>query len=145
MSDGNWQQVVEDYKFAKTQNWGKDFLWMEKLVLYLLENRDLSMLYPITSHYRLITYIGDRFEGISFLPQISIELNDHIRYPRTPYTIYRFSLNTADYDNFFKEYSESVYCSFEKSLGVFDEMFEKLKAATETIPTVSRKDENNRR
>ena len=131
MADGNWDEILESYKFAQERNWGKQYVWLEKLVSQLLANLDLSILYPITSHYLLILYIGNRFEGINNLPRLSIELSFEVG-EFIDKSRYKFSLTTGNEgDELFREFVESVYCSFEKSLEVFDEMFEKLKAATE--------------
>ena len=132
MSDGSWQQVVEDYKLAQKETWGENFVWMEKLVLHLLEKRDLSILYPITSHYRLITFIGTNLSEKYGKPKISIELSQRLLDHSKDKFRYKFSLHTGhEDDELFREFVESVYCSFEKSLEVFDQMFEKLKAAAE--------------
>ena len=132
MSDGSWKQVLEDYKYAQTQSWGEDYVWMEKLVSHLLENRDLSMLYPITSHFsRLIAFIGTTLNVKYKKPKVKIELNHNFREHFKDKYRYKFSLITRNEDGeLFRENVESVFCSFEKSLEVFDEMFEKLKAVT---------------
>jgi len=139
MSDGNWKEVLEDYKYAQTQSWGEDYVWMEKLVSHLLANRDLTMLYPITSHFRLIAFTGKEFGEVYDKPSISINLT-HENRPRTidKYR-FKFSLTTGNEDGeLFREYVESVFCSFEKSLEVFDEMFEKLKAAQGTLMIIQK-------
>lgn len=132
MSDGSWKQVLEDYKYAQTQSWGEDHVWMEKLVSHLLENRDLSLLYPITSHFqRLIVFIGTSFNEKYKKPKILIQLNHSFREHFKDKYRYKFSLiSTVKAEELFRENVESVFCSFEKSLEVFDEMFEKLKAVT---------------
>ena len=143
MSDGSWEQVLADYKFAQTQNWGEDYVWMEKLVSQLITDRDLSTLYPITSHYVLSAFIGANFYEVYNKPSISIELSHEIRPHIKDKFRFKFSLNTGNKDDeLFREYVESVYCSFEKSLEVFDEMFEKLKSATNTSLMVYQKTEN---
>ena len=130
MSDGSWKQVVEDYKYAQGESWGEDYVWMERLVSHLLENRDLSKFYPVTSHYRLIMFIDDNLGGIYHKPQITIELSHEVRTHIKDKYRYKFSVTRFNEDGeLFREYVESVYCSFEKSLEVFDEIFEKLKAA----------------
>ncbi|HMS41549.1 MAG TPA: hypothetical protein PKE69_15055 [Pyrinomonadaceae bacterium] len=137
MSDGSWDKVLEDYKFAQEESWGEDLVWMEKLVLHLLENRDLSMLYPITSHYRLSAFIGKSFEEVYDKPSIRINLTyDNRELTKDKYR-FEFSLTTGYKDgDLYRQNKESVFCSFENSLEVFDEIFEKLKAATTTSLTI---------
>jgi len=91
------------------------------------------MLYPVTSHYRLIMFIGEKFGEKYNKPLMKIQLisEDHVRLKDK--FKYDFSTRIRREDNeLFRESVETVFCSFEKSLDVFDEMFEKLKAATET-------------
>jgi hypothetical protein len=131
MSDGSWKDVLSDYKYAQKESWGEDYIWMEKLVSHLLANRDLSMLYPITSHYRLITFIGESFDGIYTKPTMSIKLSHENREHLKDKFRFKFSFTTDNEDgDLFRVYVQSVYCSFEKSLEVFDEMFAKLKAVS---------------
>ena len=131
MSDGSWDQVLEDYKYVQTQDWGVDYIWMEKLVSHLLENRDLSMLYPITSHYRLIAFIGTGFSESYHKPIIAIELSHELRPHIEDKYRYKFTLTTGHEDgDLYRSFDESIYYSFENSLVVFDEMFGKLKAVT---------------
>lgn len=128
MSDGNWNEVVSDYKFAQNESWGKDFIWMEKLVLHLLSNRDLSKFYPITSHYVLSFSKGNSFDEIYDKSFISIELSHEIREHIKDKFRYKFSLTTGNEDgDIFRQYVESVFCSFERSLEVFDEFVNKLE------------------
>ncbi len=139
MSDGSWKEVLEDYKYAQTQSWGEDFVWMEKLVSHLFEDRDLSMLYPITSHFRLIVFIGTSFNEKYKKPKIRIELSHDFREHVKDKYRYKFSLITGIEDGeLYREVVETVYCSFEKSLEVFDEMFEKLKAAQGTLMVIQK-------
>lgn len=131
MSDGSWTQVLEDYKFVQTQDWGADYIWMERLVSHLFEHRDLSMLYPITSHFQLSAFIGTKFEEMYEKLAISIVLTHEIRPHLKDTCRYKFTLTTGHKDGeIYRSFDESVYCSFEKSLEVFDEMFTKLEAAT---------------
>ena len=142
MSDGRWDKVLQDYKFAQEESWGKDLAWMEKLVLHLLENRDLSMLYPITSHYRLSAFIGKNFGEIYHKPFITINLTHEIRERIKDKYRFEFSLTTGYEDgDLYRQNIESVVCSFEKSLEVFDEIFEKLKAVTTSLTINQKNDE----
>ncbi len=137
MSDGSWKAVLSDYKFAQEESWGEDYIWMEKLVSHLLTNRDLSMLYPITSHNRLSAFIGKSFGEVYEKPRISIELTHENRNHLKDKYRYKFSVTRFnEVGEFFREYVESVFCSFEKSLEVYDEMFEKLKAAQGTLMVI---------
>lgn len=89
------------------------------------------MLYPITSHFCLSAFIGKESGEIYDKPSISINLTHENRPRAIDKYRFKFSLTTGNEDDeLFREYVESVYCSFEKSLEVFDEMFEKLKAAS---------------
>lgn len=140
MSDGSWDQVLADYKYVQNESWGEDYVWMEKLVLHLLENRDLSMLYPITSHFRLSAFIGTKFEETYEKPWISIILTHENRPRLRDKSRYKFTLTTGYEDgDIYRSLDESIYCSFEKSLEVFDELFAKLKAATTTSLTIYHK------
>lgn len=131
MSDGSWKTVLKDYEYAQKEVWGKDLIWMEKLVSHLLSNRDLSMLYPITSHYRLIVFIGKKFGEKYDKPLMIIELTSKNQERLKDKFRYKFSVRIKREENeLFREFIETVFCSFEKSLEVFDEMFEKLKAST---------------
>ena len=131
MAAGNWNEILESYRFPQKEYWGKDFIWMEKLINQILANRDLSILYPVTSHHRLIMYIGKSFEGIDVRPQIKIELSYEAREELRDKFRFKLSLVTGREDeDVFKEYVESIYCSLEKSLEVFDELFDNLKAIT---------------
>lgn len=140
MSDGDWNKVLADYKFAQEEGWREIFIWMEKLVLHLLENRDLSMLYPITSHNILSAFIGKEFSEVYNKPSISIKLTHENRVHLKDKYRFKFSLNTNyEDDELYRENTESIYCSFEKSLEVYDELFEKLKAVTATSLTIYQK------
>lgn len=89
------------------------------------------MLYPITSHYRLIAFIGESFGEKYKKPKISIELSHENREHIKDKFRYKFTLITAHDDGeVFRQYTEKVFCSFEKSLEIFDEIFEKLKTVT---------------
>ena len=140
MSDGSWDAVLQDYKLAQEEGWREIYIWMEKLVLHLIENRDLSMLYPITSHNVLSAFIGKEFGEVYHKPTISIELtHEHRAHLEDKYR-FKFSLNTGYEDGeLCRGNKESIYCSFEKSLEVFDEIFEKLKSATTTSLTIYQK------
>jgi hypothetical protein len=93
MSDASWDEVVEDYKRVQTQEWAEDYVWMEKLISRLLENRDLSRLYPITSHYRLFAFIGTDFKEQYEKPTILIELSGEVREHIKDKFRYKFSLH----------------------------------------------------
>jgi hypothetical protein len=128
MSDGSWDDVLSGYKTAQNVNGYEDFVWMEKFVAHLLANRDLSKLYPITSHQRLIVFIGESFELVYNKPVITIQLSHEVRESIKDKFRFKISLTSGREDGeLFRENAETVYCSFEKSLEVFDEMFAKLE------------------
>lgn len=140
MSDGSWDEVLKDYRYAQNDGWREIYIWMEKLVLHLLENRDLSMLYPITSHNVLSAFIGKEFSEFYHKPTISIKLTHETRARLEDKYRFKFSLNTGFEDGeIFRGNEESIYCSFENSLEVFDELFRKLKGATTTNLTIYKK------
>ena len=127
MSDGDWNKVLTDYKRAQKESWGLDLIWMEKLVLHLLSNRDLSIYYPVTSHYVLGLFICKSLDEIYDRPSISIELSHENREKTKDKFRYKFSVRHSKKDgDIYRQYIESVFCSFEKALEVFDELVEKL-------------------
>jgi hypothetical protein len=122
-----------DYQRVQNESRGTNYVWMEKLVSYLPGNRDLSMLYPITSHYRLIAFIGTKFEEMYERPALTIKLTHEIRPRLKDKCRYKFTLTTGyEGDGVYRSFDESIFCSFEKSLEVFDEIFAKLETATAT-------------
>lgn len=133
MADGNWDKILAEYKiardhYAETMPLGKDFIWMEKLIPHLISNRDLLELYPVTSLHVLNLSICKSWEETLNKPYISIKLNWTIKEKFREKYRYEFSLTQHRKDgNICRQNVESIFCSFEKSLEVFDEMIEKLK------------------
>ena len=130
MATGNWNDILDEYKdlikhSAKHPLW-KRFIWMEKLIPHLLSNRDLSELYPVTSHNVLNLSFSKNYH---YKPHISINVNRSLRAELRHEYKYEVSLTHYREDgNIWRRNIESVFCSFEKSLEVFDELYEKLKA-----------------
>ena len=128
MSDGSWDDVLSEYKNEQSASGKEDLIWMEKLAVRLLDERDLSKLYPVTSHDRLIVFIGESFERVFNKPVLMIELSGENRENLKDRYRFKFSLTTGREDgDLFRESAEIVFCAFENSLAVFDEMFAKLE------------------
>lgn len=134
MPAGNWDEILSAYKsnrelLSKTTTWGKDLICMEKLFFHLLSNRDLSKFYPVTSHGSLLLSIGKTWEETLDKPFISIHMQlMNVKEEYRDKFRYEFSLSQDKKDNeSWTRNVESVFCSFEKSLEVFDKMIEKLE------------------
>lgn len=132
MADGSWDKILAEYKNvrevdSKTMPFAKDFIWMEKLIPHLLKNRDLSRFYPVTSLHVLCLSIGNTWEESRGKPYISIKPNWTIIEKNRDKFRFEFSLTWHRGDGeICRQNVESIFCSFEKSLEVFDEMVEKL-------------------
>jgi hypothetical protein len=129
------RKILEGFKKIRERidkPWGKDLIWLEKFIRHLISNRDLSGIYPISSHCQLIFVIANSLSDRRGKPIINIQITyDRFLYEKDKFR-YEFKLIQRKKDeDIYRENVESVCCSFEKSLEVFDEMFEKLKVLTE--------------
>ena len=128
MSDGGWDDVLSELRQGGKDVCGAAGEWLEKFVVRLMSERDLTKLYPLVAHGRLIVFIGESFEVAYDKPVIEVELGREMPASLREQYRYKISFTTGRPDGeFFRETAESVYCSFEKSLEVFDEMFAKLE------------------
>ena len=124
MAEADWKEIIKFYEsFGNHETW-KELEWMKKFVSHLIENRDLQNLNYFTSHETLCitkfkTYLEWRDK-----PLVAIDINwgADVQYK------YKFSLiDRKEQDNVLREFAESIFCSFDKSLTVFDEMSSKLE------------------
>ncbi len=134
MADGNWEDILNTYKReydSEKSPWAKELIWMEKLIKHLLSNRDLSELYPITSHFNFLLKIGKSLKDCRGKNAvIKIRLNTDNTTNEDEYR-YEFQLiERFNETEIFRKKTETVLCSFEKSLDIFDEMYEKLKSVS---------------
>lgn len=120
----SWKEIIEFYKDGKTHKGLENLEAIEKLVCYLVNNRDLSSIYPFTSHEVLCLTKFKTYDEWYIKPIISIELN----FGANDEYIYKFTLTEPLEDGKIIRYkAEIVHCSFENSLNIFDEFIEKLE------------------
>ena len=120
----SWNYVCEYYEdLAKDDQW-KDFAAMEKFVKNLIANRSLSEIYAHTTHLTLVITTSEEYEKWIKEPNLFVELN----FGASEEYLYKISLaETIEHSEIIRIREESVFCSFEKSLEVFDEMIKRLK------------------
>lgn len=135
MADGNWDEILEGFKKLREsidKPYGKDLIYLEEFIRHLISNRDLSGIYPISSHLHLILVIAKNFSDKYGKPVINVRINSDRFLDEKDEFRYEFVLFQRKKDkDIYRENVESVFCSFEKSLEVFDELFEKLNRLTE--------------
>ncbi len=89
-----------------------------------IENRNLQNLHCFTSHETLCITKFKTYPEWFDKPLLSIDVN----WSADEKYEYKFSLvKRQEQDNVMREFAESVFCSFDKSLENFDEMIEKLE------------------
>lgn len=136
MSQVYWNLILENYRIAY-QTQGDEFHMSVGIVVALLmEERDLSMLNPINENDVLTMYIGNFYDG-DRTPTITLELKSENGKP----SVFNNHIKFTFRDNFkdgkvYRQIKETVFCSFSEALEVFDELFEKLKAATPSIISI---------
>ncbi len=134
MADGNWDEILEGFKNLREsleKPYGKDLIWLENFIRHLILNRDLSEIYPISSHSKLILVIANSLSDRRGKPVIVIQINSNFFPDEIDKYRYEFQLIQKIKDkDIYRQNVESIFCSFEKTLEVFDELFEKLKGMT---------------
>lgn len=125
MPNKEWKELIKFYEsFENLEDW-KELVWMKKLTVHLIENRDLDDINYFTSHENLCVTMFETYSEWKDEPFVEININ----WGASEQYIYKFSLvSSQEQENIIRLFSESVLCSFDKSLEIFDEMIEKLKA-----------------
>ena len=122
-----WKFIAEYYeKLANEDEW-KDFAAMEKLVKTLIANRNLSGIFAHTSHMNLVITKSEEYEKWFEEPALFVELN----FGASKEYLYKISfVEPIENNEIIRVKEEANFCSFEKSLEIFDEMCEKLESAS---------------
>jgi hypothetical protein len=123
----SWSHIVKYYEdLAQDEKW-KEFVEMEKLAKNLIANRNLNELHAHTTHMILGITKSEKYEHWINEPKLFIELN----FGASDEYLYKFSfIEPVESNEIIRTREEVILCSFEKSLEVFDEMVEKLKAVS---------------
>lgn len=123
----SWSYILKYYEdLAKDKEW-EEFAAMDKFVKNLTANRELNGLYAVTSHETLVINKSEDFEQWFNSPSIYVELN----FGASEEYLYKFTFaEPLEHNEIIRTKEETVLCSFEKSLEVFDEMIEKLTAGS---------------
>ena len=114
----DWDEIISFYHDLES---GEDwyFVSMEALVKRIIENRDVSKIYPVTSHHILCLSKYKTYDEWIGKPSISIR-------PVSAEN-YRFSLTEPLEDGeIYRERSESISCPMSYALKAYDELIEKL-------------------
>jgi hypothetical protein len=127
MSVMSWQEVINFYDKTKWNDNGKELEWIQKFVEELVVSRDLDSVYPFTSHEVLCITKFKTYPEWFDKPLLTIEIN----WSAVESFKYKFSLIQREEGEVLREFVESVYCSFEKSLETFDEMVAKLEKVSQ--------------
>lgn len=124
MAETDWKELIKFYESFEDRETWKELEWMTKFVLHLIENRNLQYVNYFTSHETLCVTIFKTYLERRDKPLVRIDLN----WGADEQYKYKFSLvERKEQNNVMRESTESVFCSFDKSLEIFDEMIEKLK------------------
>jgi len=119
VGDNSWDEIIAKYQYYKKQeNW--EFLAdLELLVQHILQNRDVSAVHPFASHVTLCLTKYKTYDEWHDKPFISID--------STHTGKYKFTLTEPLEDGeVYRARSESIVCSFDKTLDIYDELIEKL-------------------
>lgn len=128
MASGNWEDILELYRKNQFGNLKDNCFWMEKLITHLTDNRQLSDIYPLTSHLVLSLTICESYSEVRAKPHLQIKINSDSSEDTKDRYKYDFTIvNHKDDGEIYRISKDSIFCSFERSLEVFDEMIEKLK------------------
>ena len=124
MDETDWKELIKFYESFEEQETWKELEWMRKFVLHLFESRNLQDLNYFTSHKTLCVTIFKTYLEWHDKPFVTIDIN----WGADEQYKYKFSLvKRKELSNVMRESTESVFCSFDNSLEIFDEMIEKLK------------------
>ena len=124
MDETDWKELIKFYESFEEQETWKELEWMRKFVLHLFESRNLQDLNYFTSHETLCVTIFKTYLEWHDKPFVTIDIN----WGADEQYKYKFSLvKRKELSNVMRESTESVFCSFDNSLEIFDEMIEKLK------------------
>ena len=97
---------------------------LQNILSHLIEYRDLQNLNYFTSHETLCVTKFKKHPEWFDKPLVAIDIN----WGADEQYKYKFSLvKRQQQDDVMRESTESIFCSFDKSLAVFDEMIEKLE------------------
>jgi hypothetical protein len=124
MANIDWKELIKFYEsFGDHKTW-KELEWMKKFLLHLIESRNLQDLNYFTSHEILCVTIFKTYLEWRDKPFVTIDIN----WGADEQHKYKFNLvKRKEQNNMMRESTESVYCSFNKSLEIFDEIIGKLK------------------
>jgi hypothetical protein len=124
MTEIDWKELIDFYdEFSSQENY-KEIEGMKKFVILLVKNRNLQNLHYFTSHETLCITKFKTHPDWFDKPLVTIDIN----WGADEQYKYKFSLvKRQEEDNVLREFAESEFCSFDKSLKVFDEMIEKLE------------------
>jgi hypothetical protein len=128
MASGNWKDILDFYQSNQSGNLQNICFWMERLIRHLLNNRQLTDVYPLTTHLVLSLTICENYSQVRGKPHLKIQLNSDVSENTKDKHRYDFTvIKFQDSGEIYRLNKDSVFCSFEKSLEVFDEMIAKLR------------------
>jgi hypothetical protein len=114
-----WDELISFYqKFESSNEW--NIVSMKKLVKLILENRTVNKIHPFTSHHILCLTKYKTYQEWKDKALVSIEPASSSHY------WFKFTQPLGN-DDFYREKSESISCTFEYALTAYDEMIEKLE------------------
>ena len=115
-----WDELVRFYhEIESAEDW-PNLVSMEALVRQILDNRDVSVVHPFTSHDTLCLTKHKTYDIWKDEPLISIE-------PASA-DFYCFSLTEPiGGGKFPRQKSEAIWCPPERALEAYDEMIERLE------------------
>ncbi len=124
MAETDWKELIKFYQSFEDRETWKEIEWMKKFVLHLIKSRNLQDVNYFTSHETLCVTIFRTYLEQRDKPFVTIDINwgADLQY------IYKFSLvKRKQLNDVMRESTESVFCSFDRSLEIFDEMIKTLK------------------
>ncbi len=113
MANTDWKELIKFYESFENHETWKELEWMKKFVSHLIENRNLQNLHYFTSHETLCLTIFKTYLEWSVKPFVTVSIN----WGANEQYKYKFSLiKRNEQNNVMREATESVFCSFDKSL-----------------------------